>query len=270
MENKKKYITVGNIFNEAFNLYFNNFTKLCMPFIIVSFPTTLLIQIYQKNIIDSFPQSDTIPILALTFVFSMLSYFIYSIVVLFIIIISARAYNGEKELLSISFNKYFKKLFPCFILVFLMYMALTIGFVLLLIPGIILALGWYVVTVVLVEEDEGIIGSFSRSWNLTKGYKGTLFVISILIGLIVIAFLAILSVIVSKLVSGSIASITTISNNPDSTENIIIYLLSQIIAPIYTCIVVVVYYNLKKEKESFETEQLADSFLDETKDSPIE
>ncbi len=270
MENKKKYMTVGNIFNEAFNLYFNNFIKFCIPFVIVAFPTTLLIQMYQKNILDTLSSTDVWRTLGVTFSFSFLTSLLNSIVVLFIIIISTRAYNSEKETLSISCSKFFKKLLPYLMLVFVMYSAIGFASFLLVVPGIILALGWYVLTVIFVEEDLGIFKSFSRCWELTKGYKGTLFGISILIGLIVIAFLAILSVIVSKVVSGSIASFTTISNNPGSTENIIFSLLSQIIAPIYTCIIVVVYYNLKKEKESFDTEQLADSFLEESKDSSIE
>ncbi len=270
MENKKKYMSIGNIFNETFNLYFNNFIKLCIPYIIVVFPSTLIIQMVQKNTIDSLSSVDTFGIFVVTIGFTILTSLISSIAVLFIIIISSRAYNNEKESLANSLMKMLRKFFPYLLFIFIMYAAITLGTFLLVVPGVILTLGWYVATVVFVEEDLGIFKSLSRCWNLTKGYKGTLFGISILIGIIVMTILTLISVIVSKSVSGSVAFTNTISLIPDSTENIIFTFLSQIIAPITTCMVVVIYFNLKKDKESFDTEQLADSFLEEHKDNSID
>jgi hypothetical protein len=51
-------------------------------------------------------------------------------------------------------------------------LAIGLGFVLLVVPGVILYLMWSVAVPVLVEERRGVFGSLSRSAELTKGSKG--------------------------------------------------------------------------------------------------
>lgn len=52
---------------------------------------------------------------------------------------------------------------------------ITIGFVLLIVPGIILLLMWAVAVPSLVIENTGVIGAFGRSSELTKGAKWKIF-----------------------------------------------------------------------------------------------
>ncbi len=53
--------------------------------------------------------------------------------------------------------------------------AIAIGLLLLVVPGIYLALGWVVAVPVLVQEREGVFGSLSRSRTLTRGNRWRLF-----------------------------------------------------------------------------------------------
>ena len=55
-----------------------------------------------------------------------------------------------------------------------------IGFALLIVPGIILALMWALTIPVAVLEDKGLRDSVSRSAELTKGHRGRVFVIYLL------------------------------------------------------------------------------------------
>jgi hypothetical protein len=50
--------------------------------------------------------------------------------------------------------------------------AIGLGFLLVIVPGVILYLMWSVAVPVLVEERRGVFGSLSRSAELTKGSKG--------------------------------------------------------------------------------------------------
>lgn len=54
-------------------------------------------------------------------------------------------------------------------------LAIGVGLMLLIVPGIYLALGWAVAVPVLVQEREGVFGSLSRSRALTKGSRWRLF-----------------------------------------------------------------------------------------------
>jgi len=54
-------------------------------------------------------------------------------------------------------------------------LGIMLGFILLIVPGVILLLMWTVAVPALVVERHGVFGSLSRSSELTKGAKGTVF-----------------------------------------------------------------------------------------------
>jgi hypothetical protein len=63
------------------------------------------------------------------------------------------------------------KILPLIGLGILMTLGIMLGLVLLVIPGLILALMWIVSSPVMMAEDKGIIDSLKRSAELTKGSK---------------------------------------------------------------------------------------------------
>lgn len=50
-------------------------------------------------------------------------------------------------------------------------LGVMLGFVLLVVPGVILWLGWYLIGPILAVEDKGVTASLSRAWKLSKGSK---------------------------------------------------------------------------------------------------
>lgn len=77
--------------------------------------------------------------------------------------------------------KFMLPLFGFFILYILGVMA---GMVLLIIPGLILSLGWMLGFQIMVLEEKGVFDSFGRAWELTKGYKWWMFLLVIVFGVI--------------------------------------------------------------------------------------
>ena len=67
----------------------------------------------------------------------------------------------------------------------LIILPLLIGLLLLVIPGVILWLGWSVTVPAMVEERAGVFGGLRRSWALTRGSKRRLFLLFLLIVIIV-------------------------------------------------------------------------------------
>jgi uncharacterized membrane protein len=61
----------------------------------------------------------------------------------------------------------------------------SLAMILLIVPGIILWLGWCVTTPVLVQEREGVFGSMSRSRELTKGSRWALFALFLIIVIVI-------------------------------------------------------------------------------------
>lgn len=80
------------------------------------------------------------------------------------------------------------KALPLFGLVVLMFLALIMGFLFLIVPGIILYLVWIVAAPALVEENLGIIDAFRRSAELTKGARWRIFGLMVLVFVMIIIF----------------------------------------------------------------------------------
>ncbi|MCX6370308.1 MAG: hypothetical protein NTZ58_03525 [Solirubrobacterales bacterium] len=121
------------------------------------------------------------------------------------------------------------KLWPLFLLGIVTSVLLTIGFILFIIPGIILALMWFVAVPVLVAEDKGVFASMSRSSELTKGNRWRLIWLFVIIYvlLFIIAFIV-----------GLLAAITPILG-------VIGGVLIAIVAyPYLSIIIAVTYYEL--------------------------
>ncbi|MFM9128207.1 MAG: hypothetical protein ACKOTA_11830 [Solirubrobacterales bacterium] len=89
------------------------------------------------------------------------------------------------------------KLLPLLGLTIVVGILVSIGLILFIIPGIILALIWFVAVPVLIIEDKGVFESMSRSGELTKSNRWRIF------GLMVVVYVAIFVVF---LIAGLIAA----------------------------------------------------------------
>ena len=87
------------------------------------------------------------------------------------------------------------KMLPMLGLLFLWYLGVAAGWLLLVIPGIILITMWSAAMPVLMGEDLGVFASFGRSRNLTRGLRMNIFV-TLLLFLIVI-YVVLIGVILS-------------------------------------------------------------------------
>ena len=78
--------------------------------------------------------------------------------------------DGRKPEIStlLSYTKYFWPTLGAGILVGLL---VILGFILLIIPGIILGLGLQFYNYFVIDKDAGAVESLRMSWNATKGYK---------------------------------------------------------------------------------------------------
>lgn len=81
------------------------------------------------------------------------------------------ANEGRRVTFGESLSAGFRKILPLIALSIVFAFAVGIGFVLLVIPGIILLLMWAVAVPVLVIEGTGVFASFGRSAELTKGAR---------------------------------------------------------------------------------------------------
>jgi hypothetical protein len=115
--------------------------------------------------------------------------------------------DGRKASLGDCLSVGLKYAAPAFVMAWIATICYAIGFVLLIVPGVILALAWSAATPVLVIERKGVFGSFGRSAQLTNGHRWAILGLWICAALMVIALsipFGMLSFIVSMILGGNI------------------------------------------------------------------
>ena len=110
------------------------------------------------------------------------------------------------------------RMLPVLGVAILMGIGVAIGFILLIVPGLILMCVWYVAIPAAVIERPGVIGAFGRSAELTKGHRWTIFavyliffVIGVGVGVFLVgSVMATQSVVVTVIVSVVIGMLVAI------------------------------------------------------------
>lgn len=97
-------------------------------------------------------------------------------------------HEGRKPSLGEALSTGLRFALPVVGFTILWYFGFLIGFMLLVIPGLIVLTMWAVAVPALVEEQTGVIGAFGRSRELTKGSRWKIF--GLLVALLVIFYLA--------------------------------------------------------------------------------
>jgi hypothetical protein len=141
-----------------------------------------------------------------------------------------------------------------------------IGFILLIVPGIILALMWALAIPVAVLEDTGLRESTSRSAELTKGSRGRIFMIGFLFVILLyivyilweIPILAAIGIFARANRPMTVLPVWTQIAFPVGS-----FLTQCLVSPLLTIALALVYYDQRVRKEAFDL-QLMMSALDST------
>ncbi|MCP4181118.1 MAG: hypothetical protein GY756_25415 [bacterium] len=277
MSSKRKYLTLGNILGETFNLYFKNILKTIIPILILTIPIVVLIFGSNKTSNSSEElASDISSILVISSVVIIVTCCLLINVRFIIIRMLSNAYIEVKEKISVIVLESFKRFFPLVGLLIITQLVLNTGFSLILsetsiirifgiivvVIGIILLLGWFSALEVFVIEKKKVKFSLNRSKRLTKGFIGRILLL-LCIELVILIVLGIIVAVILYIVLEFLGINSNSIYSEDKLSTMIFLMIFILLYPLHASFKTVVYYNLKKEKECFETEQLADSFLEE-------
>jgi uncharacterized membrane protein len=141
-----------------------------------------------------------------------------------------------------------------------MALVIGLGFVLMVIPGIILAVGLAVaIPAVVLESGRSASGALSRSWELTRGARWRIFGL----GITLFVLLYVPVVAISGLVAVLIPRGAAVGFGASSTATIVALAIGGVVQlfiyPLFYCVLTVTYYDLRVRKEGFDLELLASS-----------
>lgn len=161
--------------------------------------------------------------------------------------------NGKKASLGDCLQTGLSNCLPVIGLSLLFGLVLGLGFVLLIVPGVIIGLAWIVAVPALVVEKTGIFGAFGRSAELTKGHRW------VILALVVVTYiiLLLLGLLLMPLQFSMLTATDFTAKLPFLALSVVISIIS---STIVTAGIASLYYELRAIKEGIAPEQLAAVF----------
>lgn len=128
-----------------------------------------------------------------------------------------------------------------------------VGFLLLIVPGVILLCGLVLATqAMIIESLDGPVAALGRSWALTKGHRMRMF------GLLLAVFAMLM---IPMMALGVVLGLVGAATGPtgELISQAVVGVLSLVLMPLFYCMLTVAYYDLRVRKEGFDLELLAAS-----------
>lgn len=184
-------MTIGEILDQSFDLYrshWRSFIKLVLAMIVPVSILQLLVGIYQYTV---YPPTPGVPP---TFHFTILDllallilYFVQFVLYLSIIFLAVRYVLNKPVTGREAISYVIRRSFPLAITEILVVLSVLGGFILLIIPGILIGILFSVVMQVMIVEEYYYGDALRRSWSLVKEQMGKTFVVLLVTNLIVVA-----------------------------------------------------------------------------------
>jgi hypothetical protein len=252
MKYEIRELEVGGILDQAigltkdhFWLYFKIVCVLTLPFSILS---NLLIQwnmpevpaVMQPAMAHTYVSSIPWGLMSIVSLVSLI--LVYPLTDAALIYAIANSYLQKPISVGSAFRHAFRILLPVIGTWILIYLAIFVGLILFIIPGIIFMYWYLLATRVVVIEGVAGTAAMKRSKLLIKGSGGTLFVLTILLFFI----------------GGAIGVVASFVHQPEL--KIIMTAICQAIASIFaTAAMVVFYFSCRCKVENFDLQMLAES-----------
>ena len=163
--------------------------------------------------------------------------------------------NGDKPSAFRELSRSYGVILPIIGLAIVTGFGIGLGTLLLIVPGVILAVMWIVATPAYVMERPGVFGALGRSRNLTRGHRWPIF------GLSVVYFVAYF--VISAVLGGIFVAAAMIAgdlNGLQITSTIANALLGTISGVVTSAGISSIYYELRMIKEGVGAAQLAAVF----------
>lgn len=280
-------MSVGRIYDVAFNLYRRNFLRFIVIVAIVQVPVGLLSVIRNAAMSSSAStrsaeQSDaetntgTYParygnagspssgqfmgIIAGTLIGAVITVVGNMLSQAALIKNISETYLGNEVTVGNAYKFVLPKLLTLIGASLLVGLVVGVGFLLLVVPGVIFSL-WYALTVPsVVVEKHTVTSAMSRSKNLVAGNLGKVFVVVLLATILSFVIGMVLGLV------GTIGSMAVSAGSAGGNSHLALFIsqgasvVAQILAaPIAAAAYVLLYYDLRIRKEGFDLEMLAES-----------
>lgn len=251
-------MTLGEVLDRTFSLYKNNFLLFAG---IVGLPhlVTLLYQFLQLTMASSTARAVNRGSIGSTIGSVFVSVLVMGVVQAATVTAVSDIYLGKQASIGESYRRSWAKALTVIGVILLSFLAIGVGFILLVIPGIYLACRLAVAVPACVAEDDSAVSSMERSMDLTKGHAMPMFLILLLVGLLtwVVTILLQSPIFFTAIKAASGGATRPVYSIGMLSYSILAGFLGQVlVGPIGTIATVLMYYNLRVKKEGFDIQHM--------------
>jgi hypothetical protein len=238
--------SVGRVLNRTFSVFVRNFLTFFIVTAVASLPTLLLL--HAPSVVTQVSSGwDTARGVVLGFLAFFVGIVLYTLSQAVILYGAFQDMRGRPVSLTESLAVGLRRFFPIVGLAISMTFCLMLGIILLIVPGLMLMVMWFVATPACVVERLGPFRSMRRSADLTRGHRWKVF------GLMLVVF------IVSGVVSPTLeAAMRAVGGSTMVLIGTLIW--NGIWGAFYAITAVVAYHDLRVAKEGIDIEQIAAIF----------
>ena len=241
-------LSMGEILDVSFQLYRRHFAALAMVALICSGLPVLLSLFIEAS-------GGMLQHVWLTLAYYGIFVVLSAIATAATVFIVSESYMGRPLSAGEALNRatpFLWRVIACSILTGLLVM---VGFLLFLVPGIVLLCGLILAFPALVlEPGTTASGALARSWALTRGSRWRIFGMLVTLGLLLyvpfVALTALAALVLPDAPTGSVMSGGLIGLVMAAVVQLFLY-------PLFYCVLTVSYYDLRVRKEGFDLEVLA-------------
>jgi len=223
---------VGSTISTAGSILFSHFTPFVGTALVASLPSLIFSLAAPDSYIQSIVDLIVGQIVAVTLIYG-----------------SIQVLRGRQVSIAECFSQGFGRLGTAIGVAIVAAIGVAAGMVLLIVPGVILAVMWAVAVPAAVVERAGVIESLSRSTALTRERRWRV------LGAILVA--GVITVVVGAVIGGIFGAV-------DGTETplftIVLWAVTAAAQAFSACVYATLYFFLRREKEGVDIEQIAAVF----------
>lgn len=247
----QRAFSVGGVISESMAILFKNL----IPFMVVSFLVYLPLTLWSFVQFDIFDQGSQWILFVTLALSALLSFFLIAALTYGVF----QQMRGQPAPLGDCISAGFQRLFPVFGVALVTGLLTGLGYVLFIVPGVILMCMWWVAAPVAVVEGKGIGESMSRSAELTKGSRGAVFGIVFLLGLLSGVAVFVITLALPATHEAVIENGEIVINS-----NAFSIMVTQVVSAFFSawgaCAAAVGYHDLRATKENVDIQSIAAVF----------
>lgn len=253
-------MTLGEVLDRTFKLYRSNFLLfagiIALPFLVL-FVINIGVASFGTNVRATAAGAVPSPGLLASMIgggltFGLLYLFLLGSAQAATVFAVSDLYLGRRTGLRKCYKRVGAKAFRVILILIFTALIVGVGFLLLIIPGIILMCRTAVAVPASMLEDSKSMRSIERSMELTKGYAGQMFVIFLMVWVLTWLVAVIFQTPFAFLVQAQ----HTVSFGTLVLQHLSSFVSQVLVGPIATIAFSLMYYNLRVRKEAFDIQHL--------------